>query len=150
MADAISHIQKLIELALHNPSEEEARSAAVMACRLIDKFKVPVGDMVIEPPKEYTPPSPDFMATVADIFSKAQTEDQRSQAQRNYETGGEGGPGYAGGVQIQDRELTDWPSAIRMQVVRAWRAIREARKRLEAEIYRYEQETGRRFHDKGW
>lgn len=41
MADtAVERIQKLIRLALNNPNEAEAKSAALKACRLIDEHKV--------------------------------------------------------------------------------------------------------------
>lgn len=144
MANTVELIQKLIELALHNPSEEEARSAAMHACRLIDRDKIPVGDMVInvDPSRVWVPPDPDFMQTVADIFEKGGVQPDESPIPESQ--------AGTGGLSIQSRELEDQVTAFRNQVVRAWRAIRETRVKLQGEIYRYERETMRKFSGRGW
>lgn len=40
MADVLDRVKKLMELALHNPNEQEARTAAMAAVRLIDQHKI--------------------------------------------------------------------------------------------------------------
>lgn len=145
----IEIVKKLMELALHNPNGEEARSAAVQAIRLIDKFNLPVGDNVINrPDKEWVPPDADFTKTVDDIFSgKKAWADPDAKATEYDENRGSQVPGA---LAAPERELEDQQSAFRRQVVRAWRAIRETRANLQSEIHAYEKESRRRFTGRGW
>lgn len=145
----IDIVKKLMELALHNPNPEEARSAAMKAIQLIDKFDLPVGDNVIHrPSKDWVPPDADFMHTVDDIFSgKKEWANPDAKATEYDENRGSQVPGA---LAAPERELEDQQSAFRKQVIRAWRAIRETRVKLQAEISTYERETHRRFTGRGW
>lgn len=51
----LDRVVKLIRLASNNPHEEEARTAALVACRMMTKFKVKV---VMGEPRPVTPPRP--------------------------------------------------------------------------------------------
>ncbi len=141
----IETVKKLIELALHNPNEAEAMSAAMMAVRLIDKFSLPVGDNIIHrSDKDWVPPPPDFYETVSDIFKGGVDPDAEAEAYtRPYS--GPTPSGQQAGLAHVEHELIDQKSAFAAQIVRAWRAIREARKALGGEFYRWEQAHQRRF-----
>lgn len=143
----IEVVQKLMQLALHNPNEAEAMSAALKAIRMIDKFSLPVGDNVVHrSDRAWEPPPPDFYATVEDIFAdKAKQPDEEARA---YDSPYQGAPpaGQQAGLTAPERELEDRQSAFAKQMVRAWRAIREARRALGGEFYRWETRNGgRRF-----
>lgn len=145
----IEIVKKLMELALHNPNPEEARSAAMKAIQLIDKFDLPVGDNVIHrPSKDWVPPDADFMHTVDDIFSgkKAWANPDATAAEYDENRGSQ----VPGALAMPERELEDQQSAFRRQVVRAWRAIRETRVTLQSQIHEYEVRSGRKFTGRGW
>lgn len=57
-AKAIERITKLIRLAAHNPNEEEARSAALLACKLMTEHKVQVRITRAPQPGAGGPPPP--------------------------------------------------------------------------------------------
>lgn len=142
----IEIVQKLMALALNNPNEEEARSAAMQAVKLIDKFSLPVGDNVIHrSDKEWVPPPQDFYDAVRDIFKdKMKDSDAEATAyDRPYQ--GAPPPGQEAGITHLEQELQDRKSAFAEQIVKAWRAIREARRALAGEFYRWEQGHRRRF-----
>lgn len=152
---AIDIVNKLVALALHNPNEEEARSAALQALRLMEKHQIPIGNFIPDREAKWEPPPADFMATVEEIL-KGHTKQNQT------------GNSYGGDSTLDNREAFETPQtpgavatmkgepeiesqedAIRWQVVRAWRAIRETRKQLDAEIQRYERETHRKFTGNG-
>lgn len=135
----IDTVKKLMELALHNPNEAEAASAAMMAVRLIDKFSLPVGDNIIHrSDKEWVAPPSEFYDTVADIFTGHVGKNPDADPYTN-------GAQVPGGLMAPDNDLDTKQGAFAAQIVRAWRAIREARKALAGEFYRWEQRNGRRF-----
>lgn len=144
MNDTLDKINKLIELAIADdhagtPAREAERfSAALMACKLIGKYKIPVGDVIPEKHKEWTAPSPDFYQTVEDLFKDKQTVNPDQSPM-------DAGPGLV----IVDRDLSD-ENPMRRAIILAWRAIREARQKLQTSIWRYETETGRHFNDRGF
>jgi hypothetical protein len=148
----IEIVQKLMALALNNPSEEEARSAALQAIKLIDRHQIPVGDKTVEKSEVWTPPSEDFMKTVNDILNPKKTGAGNTYGGDsifdNSESFSQQTPGTVSRFK-DEPELEDFQSAIRKQTIRAWRAIREARKELAAEIARYEKETRRKFRNDG-
>lgn len=129
MADTTDIIRKLMALALNNPSEAEAMSAALKAVQLIEKHSIPVGDTIPLKDKRWVPPEPDFMDLVNDILkgNKPNPDEQ--------------GPL----VMAEDYELDDQASAFRKQIVLAWRAIREERKKIEAEWHRLKKEGYRQW-----
>lgn len=150
----IDIVKKLMELALHNPNEEEARSAAMQAIKLIDRHSLPVGDNVIHrPTADWVPPPPDFYETVADILrGQGKDPDKEADAYNQPYQGPEAGIplGQTAGLTFKEQELEDSKSAFARQVVVAWRAIRETRAKLQSEIYEWEQRTRMKFHDRGW
>lgn len=142
----IDIVQKLMALALNNPNEEEARSAAMQAIRLIDKFSLPVGDNVIHrSDKEWVPPPPDFYETVSDIFKGGGTNPDAEANAYDQPYAGAPPKGQQAGLRAVENDLIDQKSAFAAQIVRAWRAIREARRALAGEFYRWEQRNGHRF-----
>lgn len=133
----VDMVEKLIRLATNNPSEQEAKAAALKACELIMKFSIPLGaEVVIVKDREWTPPSSDFMNMVDEILKgegaqqawKAQQDAARAAYDGN-------GPDVPGGIMIQDRDLMTREDAFRAQMKRAWQAIREERKRFEAWVH---------------
>lgn len=129
MANPVDLVEKLIALALNNPSEEEAKSAALKAVSLIHEHSLPVGagspDPIRVGRRTYTP-DPEFEQVLADLLKHNQNPDE-----------------FVAKVVYQDTEIDD--DFMRKRVKKAWEEIRLARKRLEGEIYRYERETGRRY-----
>lgn len=145
-------MRRLLELAGNTPTNDtpeyqrERESAALKAAQLIIRFSLPVGDNVIHrSDKEWTPPPPDFYTTVADIF-KGEAKDPDAEATA-YDQPYAGAPpkGQQAGLTMPENDLIDQKSAFAAQVVRAWRAIRDTRKALQAEIYRFEQQYRTKF-----
>lgn len=130
MADTIDQIRKLLALALNNPNEEEARSAAMQAARLIEKHNVTMGGQAVTiPTREWQPPD----TSVEDLL--------RAASKAN---GKEAPPaGHPNSVMITDNEMDD--DFMRKRITLAWRAIQETRKKLEMDIYHFEQRTGKRW-----
>lgn len=158
-ANIVDMVEKLIRLATNNPSPEEARLAALKACELIQKFSIPLGaDVVIVKDREWSAPSPDFMATVEEIL-KGERATYASQWEGSWEpppAADVGGKPAAPtqGLMIQDRELWSRQEAFRAQMQRAWRAIREERKRIEGWVHNMRVKHGGEFwgsdHPKPW
>jgi hypothetical protein len=117
-SSTVDVIEKLIQLALKNPNREEAASAALKAVTLIDKYSVPLGAEVhILREGEWQPPDEDFKKTVDDILKST-----------NIKPDHDLGPG----LMIQSREMLTREEAFRAQMRRAWQAIREERRKVEA------------------
>ena len=150
-------VEKLIRLATNNPNEEEAKLAALKACSLIQKFSIPLGaDVVIVKDREWKPPSPDFMDMVEEILKGTRAAYNQQDEVRDWEPADVGGspaaPSQA--LMIQDRELFNREDAFRAQMSRAWRAIREERRRIEAWVHNFRVKEGGVFwddnHPKPW
>lgn len=151
-ASTIETVRRLLELAGNTPTNDtpeyqrERESAALKAAQLIIRFSLPVGDNVIHrSDKEWVPPPPDFYTTVADIFKGVQKDPDAEATAYDQPYAGAPPPGQPAGLTTPETELQDQKSAFAQQVVTAWRAIRETRKALQAEIYRFEQKTRTRF-----
>lgn len=149
MADTLDIIGKLMALALNNPNEAESLRAALKAVQLIEKHQIPLGDTIIrkgDQGTKWAEPSEDFMSQVDEIL-KDRGKGGRTPDSSDFteETGG--GAGLK--VAAVESDLEDRVSAFQRQIIRAWRAIRETRKKLDTEIYRYEKETGRKFGGQG-
>lgn len=132
----IERIQNLMALALNNPSEEEARSAAMQVVKLIEENKLNLGGvpaMHINTSKAYKPDA-DFDSTFSDLTKP-------TDAQEEYQ----GGSAGEAGLKLADviADLDD--DFMRKKVTRAWRALRDERKKLEGEIHRYELESRRKY-----
>lgn len=130
MNDTLEIINKLMRLALNNPSHEEASAAALRAVELINKYQVPVGDIIPDRPLTYQAPPPDFAQAVADIFND-QKRTSTDGHQHNGPLSDQPGLVFSGGTE------TEQGNPIQRQIILAWRAIRESRKKLEAEWYRF-------------
>lgn len=136
MADYVNIIQKLIALALNNPSREESMEAALKAVSLIVEKEVTLGGK----------PAMGFQAASA----KAWAPDPEFDAfwsrmnQPNGEGEYESWAGQASGnqgikVAAVDTDIDD--DFMRKRITLAWRAIRNERQKLEQEIYRFEQRS---------
>lgn len=156
-ANVVDMVEKLIRLATNNPSPEEARLAALKACELIQKFSIPLGaDVVIVKDREWSAPSPDFMSTVEEILKGTRAAYNPQDDVRDWQPADVGGSPAAPtqGLMIQDRKLWSRQEAFRAQMQRAWRAIREERKRIEAWVHNMRVKHGSEFwgedHPKPW
>lgn len=58
MADVLDRVKKLMELALHNPNDTEARTAAMAAVRLIDQHKIELRTKAAPPVPPVPPKRP--------------------------------------------------------------------------------------------
>lgn len=146
MAETIDIIEKLIQLALNNPNENEAMLAAMKVVRLLDKFQIPIGANVTilrEADLKWTPPSQDFMDTVEDILKNKRDYNPDASPMRDRPQSAHGG------LTIQNRDIVDQQEAWRTRMVDAWRALREERLRFQSEVQRYERETHRKFWGDG-
>lgn len=144
MADTVDIIEKLIQLALKNPNREEAASAALKAVALLDKYQIPIGSNVtiLREAPEWKP-DPDFMHTVDEILKGRQW---KTDTDANPVPPASSEPGLP---MVQSHDVVDGREAFRQRMIDAWRAIREERIKLTAEVYRYEQETHRTYHGDG-
>lgn len=122
-------LKKLLALALHNPSEEEARSAAMAACRLIQDRNITIGgERVTLPVNNWEKPSPEFEETWAEMQPKTQPN---GEGRRDEFNAGEGLK-----TPIQDNDIDD--DFMRKRVIKAWQMIREERANLYREIHMME------------
>lgn len=125
-------VEGLIRLATNNQSEAEARQAALKACQLIQKFSIPLGaEVKIVRDAKWTPPSSDFMETVEDILKG--TNKSPYQGQENVRNAQPAD--VSGSLSIRDNEVSTREDAFRAQMTRAWRAIREERRKIEAWVH---------------
>lgn len=139
MADPLDIIQKLIALALNNPSREEAMSAALKAVSLIVEKEVTLGGRA----------AMGYQAAAA----KAWAPDAEFDAfweKMNRPTGDPDAPweGQSSGpsglkVAAVDTDLDD--DFMRKRITYAWRAIRKEREKLKTEIYNFETRFSTRY-----
>ena len=146
MTNTVEAIESLIRLAVHPASDRnEAASAALKAVKLIDKFSIPIGADVtmIRGVEDYKPPTAEEMSTIDQILQgKQKPETAREYSQKHHERKAEG-------LITQDNTPMTGQDAFRLRLIDAWREIRDQRVRLQAEIYRYELETHRKFRGEG-
>lgn len=150
MAESLDRVKKLIALALNNPDEEEARSAAMKAVSLI------VADnMTIEgnTPLGF---SPDFKKARRwkpdkefDAFWETVMGTQKAQTSDDIDRDPWAPQQSSGATQLKasivDNDVEDAFSAMRHRIKIAWRAIQGERARLKMEIYNHEVRAGRRY-----
>lgn len=145
--DKIDLIQKLIALALNNPSRGEAGSAALKAVSLIVENEITLGG---RPSMGYQQaaskawaPDPEFDAFWQKMQQPTHDPDRPWEGQSS-------GPSELK-VAAVDTDLDD--DFMRKRITWAWRAIRAERAKLEQEIRRSEQQyryTHPRPHAKDW
>lgn len=132
-------IQKLIALALNNPNRAEAESAAMRAVSLIVEQDVTLGGKpalgYISSKKQWTPDTE--FDEFWDRMGKRGNDEEYDPA-----AGNTAGDNSIKAAEV-DTDLDD--DFMRKRIKVAWRAIRKERKRLDAEIYRYEMETHRHY-----
>jgi hypothetical protein len=142
--NTVQVIEKLIQMAVHPSSDpNEAANAAMRAVKLIDAHCIPIGAdvTIIRDVSDYKPPTAEEMETIDELLrKKAQPQSQAQYARDNQP---------AGGMITQDNLPMTGMDAFRQRLVDAWRALRDERIRLQSEIYRYEQETRRKFQGDG-
>lgn len=148
MANTVDVIEKLIQLALNNPEPAEAAAAALKAVALIDKYSIPIGTNVtiIRDVTDWKPPTPEETAVVEELLKGKPRYDQNA----GHDWAGQHHEGKTEGLINQDNTPQTGKDAFRQRLIDAWRALREERKKLEAEVYRYELETHRKFTRGGW
>lgn len=128
MADPTEIVHKLIALALNNPNEEEARSAAYRAVAMIEENQIPLGGKTTAARTAPTM-TPAEETEFKDVLSSlTRTNPDEFKPATSYAT-----------TEIDDEFM-------KKRILLAWRQIREQRKNLQSEIYRYEQETHRKFN----
>ena len=131
MADVAEQVRKLLALALNNPNEEEARSAVLMAVRLIESHNLMVGGVTVtQPVRNWTPPDPEFEEF---WHNQVRTEDPNA-----FTSGGTGLKPATIDTDIDD-------DFMRKRITAAWRAIRAERARLKAEIHEWEVKYRQRY-----
>jgi hypothetical protein len=143
----------LIALALNNPNEEEARSAAIKAVSLIVQQNMSIegnsAGQGIDPSKIRKAWKPDdefegFWDQVVNAASqtyKTQEDVDRSAWEQQSPAPDGGGLKTA----FVDTDVEDAFSAMRNRIKVAWRAIQRERAKLKTEIYRWEQEHYKRY-----
>lgn len=131
--DTIEKIRKLLALALSNPNEEEARSAAMKAAEMIRDNNITLGGITVtQPVKNWQGPDVEF--------------DEILRATERRPDGSNPWEGQASGPQsvkkaIIDTDIDD--DFMRKRIKLAWQAIRVERERLKTEIHN---EFTMRFH----
>ena len=150
MADSLSWVQKLISLALNNPNEEEARSAAMKAVSLIVAENMTIGGANTgqDPTRVRKTWAPD---AEFDAFWEQMAADSKKgfvsqdDVDRNpwdpQPSSGEQGLKTA----HVDTDVEDAFSAMRTRIKLAWRAIQRERARLKTEIYNAETKYSFRY-----
>lgn len=123
MADTIEVIHKLIALAMNNPSEEEARSAAYRAVALITEHQIPIGGQTTAAqPVTLTPEEKKDFEDVLSALSLRKNPDE-----------------FTPSTYHQDFDLDD--GFMKKRIIEAWRELRRMRKEVSAWIDRIERET---------
>jgi hypothetical protein len=145
MADALDRVQKLISLALNNPDEEEARSAAMKAVSLIVQQNMSIDGSTAgtnvdpsrirrawKPDEEFDSFWDNIVKDTKKGFTSQDDIDRDAWAPQ---------PTQAGGIKAAhvDTDVEDAFSAMRNRIKIAWRAIQRERAKLKTEIYRWEQ-----------
>jgi protein required for attachment to host cells len=127
MAETIDIIHKLMALAMNNPNEEEARSAAYRAVAMLTEHEIPIGGKTTAAktpamtPEEQT----EFKDILAGLARRDNPDEFRPAS-------------YYTTTEIDDEFM-------KKRIIAAWRQIREMRAQLTSEIQRYERETHRKF-----
>lgn len=127
MAEPLEIIHKLIALALHNPNEEEARSAAYRAVEMIMEHQIPIGGKTAV--NRAPTLTPEEQGEFQEILSALMTRKNPD--------------GFTPSTYHQDFDIDD--GFMKKRIIDAWRKLREERKRFEAEIHVYEMQTHRKF-----
>lgn len=150
MADTLDRVQKLIALALNNPDEEEARSAAMKAVSLIVAANFSIEGTTAGPNVSATRrawrPDAEFDAFWDEMdqqqhqgFRSQDDMDREGYEPQNYRQQGAEGLKAA----VVDTDIDD--DFMRKRVKAAWRAIQRERARLKTEIYNFEQRYRTRY-----
>lgn len=125
MADDIDKLRKLLALALHaNTPEEEARTAAMQACKLIEDHEIQMGGqrVTMPQPKKWSAPDTDVWNDIMDTVHKQ----QRAQGEQQEE-----GPAGPDGVKPFETDYDIDDDFMRKRITIAWQAIRDERRNLE-------------------
>jgi hypothetical protein len=131
----IEKIRKLLALALSNPNEEEARSAAMKAAEMIRDNNITLGGITVtQPVRNWQGPDVEFEEIL-------KATERRPDGSNPWEGRASGPQGIK--QAILDTDLDD--DFMRKRIKDAWRAIREERAKLQGEIHRYEVETHRHY-----
>lgn len=130
--ETLDTIRKLLRLATNNPSEEEAKAAALKAARLIVDNEVPIGEAEITVRKE-SPLTPEEQGEFKDVMTALSKQDS--------------GEDFTPVFVYPTTEIDD--EFMKKRILDAWRKIRRERKILDGEIRRYESETRRKYTGTG-
>ena len=128
MATVVDVIEKLIQLALHNPSEIEAASAAMKVVRLLDSHQVPIGANIViaRDVQDYTPPTAEENATIEELLKKKGQDPDKNWST---EYTGRHHEGKEKGLITQDNSPQTAADAFRPRLGDAWGAVRGERQR---------------------
>lgn len=151
----LDRVQKLISLALNNPDEEEARSAAFKAVSLIVQQNMSIAGSTaggnVDPSKikRAWKPDDEFDAFWDEIVkdsakgfgSTVSQEDLDRDAWAPQPSVGASGIKAA----VVDTDVEDAFSAMRNRIKVAWRSIQRERVKFKTEIYRWEQQYHHRY-----
>ena len=137
--DAIDKLKKLLALALHNSNVEEARSAALQACKVIQDNNLTIGgETVTIPVKNWDAPNQaeidSMMSALEHQTAGPSVDDANAPPVYKQE------PGLKRATLEEGVESdTD---AFAKRCVFAWRAIRRERAQLKKEIEAFERRGG--------
>lgn len=150
MADVLDRVQKLIALALNNPNDEEASSAAMKAVSLIVAANLSIGGQAADTPfdprrRKAWKPDSEFDTFWDDIVQQA----SKSRSQDDIDRDAWAPPQHSGATELKaatvDTDVEDAFSAMRNRIKIAWRAIQRERARLKTEIHNWEVRYGHRY-----
>lgn len=155
MADVLDKVQKLIALALNNPNDEEASSAAMKAVSLIVAANLSIGGQAANTPfdprrRKAWKPDSEFDEFWNDITKQSDEQFHRGWSQDDMDRDQWAQPSPApdgGGLKTAyvDTDVEDAFSAMRTRIKVAWRAIQKERARLKTEIHNWEVRYGHRY-----
>ena len=120
MAETVDIIYKLMALALNNPNEHEAQSAAMKAVRMIVDNDVAIGSLHSQTRAKVVPLTPEENVEFSAVMSAIMTAPNPDN--------------FKPATTYQDYDLDD--GFMKKRLISAWRQLREHRKRVEGECHR--------------
>lgn len=150
MADVLDRVQKLIALALNNPNDEEASSAAMKAVSLIVAANLSIGGQATDTPfdprrRKAWKPDSEFDTFWEDVVQQA----GKARSQDDIDRDAWAPQSHSGATELKaatvDTDVEDAFSAMRNRIKIAWRAIQKERARLKTEIHNWEVRYGHRY-----
>lgn len=150
MAETLDRVKKLIALALNNPDEEEARSAAMKAVSLIVADNMTIeGNVPLGFSPNFTGPKRWRPDDEFDQFWESVVSPKPPIQQDDLDRDPWAPQQHSGAQELKaahvDTDFDDSFNAMRTRIKIAWRAIQGERARLKMEIYNHEVKYGYRY-----